>query len=274
MVAATCGAVAGCGGGESQPHPARKAGARVSATATVTPQAHATADLTQPPDPDDTSGDDASQADVDAGQATTVSPAGGNVIAGVPRPNIVWKPIPFGSRRLAETAAYARRHYGLDTWRLRRPRVIVEHYTVTPTLQAAFDTFARDIPDTELHELPGTCSHFVVDRDGTIYQLVRTTVICRHTVGLNYTAIGIEHVGVTQPQVLGDRAQMRASLRLTDWLRCRYRIKTRNVIGHAESLRSPYHHEDVAVLRTQTHADWPTSAMRVYRAQLAREPAC
>ena len=26
-------------------------------------------------------------------------------------------------------AAYAQRHYGLDTWRLVDPRVIVEHYT-------------------------------------------------------------------------------------------------------------------------------------------------
>lgn len=29
----------------------------------------------------------------------------------VPRPAIVWKPIPFGAKRKAETAAYAKRHY-------------------------------------------------------------------------------------------------------------------------------------------------------------------
>ena len=39
-----------------------------------------------------------------------------------PRPRIVWKPIPFGATRRAEMAAYARRHYGRDTWRLRRTR--------------------------------------------------------------------------------------------------------------------------------------------------------
>ena len=36
----------------------------------------------------------------------------------------------------------------------------------------------------------------MIDRDGTIYQLVPLAIMCRHTVGLNYTAIGIEHVGI------------------------------------------------------------------------------
>ena len=110
-------------------------------------------------------------------------------------PRLVWRPIPYGAERKADMRAYAQRHYGVDDYRLRRPRVIVEHYTVTDTFQSVFDTFAPNVPDQELHELPGICSHFVVDRDGTIYQLVRTTIMCRHTVGLNYIAIGIEHVG-------------------------------------------------------------------------------
>ena len=36
-----------------------------------------------------------------------------------PRPQIVWQPIPFGAERRAQTAAYAARHYGFHTWRLR-----------------------------------------------------------------------------------------------------------------------------------------------------------
>ena len=113
-----------------------------------------------------------------------------------------------------------------------------------------FDTFSRNAPDLELHELPGVCSHFVIDRDGTIYRLVPTTIMCRHTVGLNYTAIGIEHVGQSDAQVMGDRRQLAASLRLTRALQGRYGIATRNVIGHNESLSSPYHRERVARLRT------------------------
>jgi N-acetylmuramoyl-L-alanine amidase len=43
---------------------------------------------------------------------------------------------------------------------------------------------------------------------------------------------------------------------------------------HAESLASPYHSENVAALRTQTHEDWPSSAMSGYRKRLADKPAC
>jgi N-acetylmuramoyl-L-alanine amidase len=115
----------------------------------------------------------------------------------VSRPSIVWKPIPFGSKRRAEMAAYAKRHYGIDTWRLQGPHVIVEHYTASNSFTAAWNAFAANTPDPELHELPGDCAHFIIDRDGTIYQLVRLNTMCRHTVGLNYTAIGIEHVGTS-----------------------------------------------------------------------------
>jgi N-acetylmuramoyl-L-alanine amidase/Zinc carboxypeptidase len=188
-------------------------------------------------------------------------------------PNVTRRPIPFGADRKADMRAYARRHYGIDGYRLRRPKVIVEHYTVTDSFQPVYDTFAPNVPDQELHELPGVCSHFVVDRDGTIYGLVPTTIMCRHTVGLNYTAIGIEHVGRSDAQVLGDARQMAASLRLTRMLQGRYGIATRNVIGHNESLSSPFHRERVERLRTQTHADFPKAAMDVYRRRLGRLPA-
>jgi beta-N-acetylhexosaminidase len=59
-------------------------------------------------------------------------------------------------------------------------------------------------------------------------------------------------------------------LRLTEWLRCRYAIALRNVIGHDESLSSPYHHENVAALRRQTHADWTHAEMTPVRARVGR----
>ena len=105
---------------------------------------------------------------------------------GPPQPAIVWKPIPYGAQRKTEMAAYAQRHYGIRTWRLTAPKVIVEHYTASDSFSSAYNTFAADVADSELHELPGTCAHFVIDRDGTIYQLVALTTMCRHTVGLNY----------------------------------------------------------------------------------------
>src|SRR6476646_10022463 len=186
-----------------------------------------------------------------------------------PKPAIVQKPIPFGAGRRAETAAYAKRHYGIATWRLRSPHVIVEHYTATTSFASAWNTFASDAPDPELGELPGTCAHFVIDRDGTIYQLVPVSTVCRHTVGLNWTAIGIEHVGTSDVSILANPRQLRASLRLTLWLMSRYRISLPNVIGHAESLTSPYHRERDIRWRCQTHGDWQHADMVTYRSRLA-----
>jgi N-acetylmuramoyl-L-alanine amidase len=196
--------------------------------------------------------------------------ASGSRSPSVPRPRIVWKPIPFGPKRRAEMAAYALRHYGLDTWRLVRPRVIVEHMSVASSFSSVYSSFAPDVPDYELHELPGLCAHFVVDRDGTIYQLVPLGTMCRHAVGLNWTAIGIEHVGFADADVLGDARQLDASLRLTLWLEQRFHIPLRDVIGHNESVTSPYHRERIASLRCQTHADWRRADMAVYRRDLAR----
>jgi hypothetical protein len=188
----------------------------------------------------------------------------------VPRPPIKRMLIPFGPKRRQEMAAYAQRHYGLSTYRLTDPKVIVEHYTGSADAQSAYGTFAPDTADPELHELPGICAHFVIDRDGTILQLVPVEIMCRHTVGLNYTAIGIEHAGFTDQQILSNPAQLRASLALTTWLRCRLKIQVKNVIGHNESLSSPYHHELVGRLRTQTHGDWNKADMDVYRSRLAK----
>jgi N-acetylmuramoyl-L-alanine amidase len=186
-------------------------------------------------------------------------------------PPIVHDPIPFGSRRIAETRAYAVRHYGLHRARLIAPKVIVEHMTENASFSETFNTFAPDVPDSELHELPGTCAHFVIDTNGTIHQLVSLKWICRHTVGLNWTAIGIEHVGFREAGVLGSIRMLRASLRLTRWLQAKYGITDNNVIGHAESLSSRYHRENVVRLKTQTHGDWPHRFMVTYRRDLAAE---
>jgi len=184
------------------------------------------------------------------------------------QPHIVWKPIPYGPKRRAEMAQYAEKHYGIRSWLL-HPKVIVEHYTANESFSATWNAFSADVPDPELGELPGTCAHFVVDKDGTIYQLVPLDVMCRHTVGLNYVAIGIEHVGMSDAEVLHDAAQLRSSLLLTRWLMAKFHISLANVIGHNESLSSPYHKELYKPWAHQTHGDWTHADMNVYRAKLA-----
>jgi N-acetylmuramoyl-L-alanine amidase len=194
---------------------------------------------------------------------TTSAPA-----ARAPKPALDWDPIPFGADRKAQMRRYSRRHYGVAKARLVDPKVIVQHYTASTTYASAFNTFAANAPDVEFGERPGVCAHYVIERDGTIHQLVSLRWRCRHTVGLNDTAIGIEHVGVSDGDVMGRPAQLAASLRLTRWLQGRFGIRTRDVIGHAESLSSPYHHERVAAMRDRTHGDFQPATMRRYRARL------
>jgi N-acetylmuramoyl-L-alanine amidase len=195
----------------------------------------------------------------------TVAPAASTAAK---RPHIVQSPIPFGRKRKREMKHYSHRHYGPYAYKLTDVRTIVEHYTAVDSYSATWNTFANDSPDPELHELPGTCAHFVIDSDGTIHQLVSLKIRCRHTVGLNDRSIGIEHVATSDAGVMDNRRMLRASLRLTRWLQDRYDVPTKYVIGHAESLSSPFHHERVARLRTQTHGDMQPATMKRYRHRL------
>ena len=182
------------------------------------------------------------------------------------KPAIHWDPIPFGPARKRQMRRYARRHYGLDTHLLEAPKTIVQHFTAGDTYGSARNHFAANRPD--LGERPGTCSHFVIDARGTIHQLVPLGLMCRHAVGLNHVSVGIEHVGRSDAQVMGNRRQLRASLRLTRWLQERYDVPTEHVIGHAESLSSPFHHERVKAWRKLTHGDFAKKTMDRYRRRL------
>jgi hypothetical protein len=82
------------------------------------------------------------------------------------------------------------------------------------------------------------------------------------------------HVGYSDRQILNDPRELDASLHLVRWLRCRFHITIANVIGRNESLSSPYHHERVASLRTQTHGDWIHADMQIYRHRLRELGAC
>lgn len=182
--------------------------------------------------------------------------------------------IPFGAKRKQQMAAYSKRHYGVREWRLKKPRQIVQHVAVAGTVGQIYDIFASNKPDPEYGERPNVCAHFAVSGKGRVVQMVPLGIRCRHVVGLNHVAIGIEHTGFRDGDVLGNRRQMRASLRLTKWLRCRYRIAIRDVIGHRESLRSRFHRELVPSMKNQTHGDFRHSSMRRYRKALRGAGLC
>jgi N-acetylmuramoyl-L-alanine amidase len=182
--------------------------------------------------------------------------------------------IPYPKKRKREMAAYSKHHYGQYKWRLNNPKLIVEHYAEAGSISSIFNTFAPDRPDVEFHQLPGVCAHFAVSATGAIYKFVPISIRCRHVVGLNHVAVGIEHVGFSDQDILGRPAQLNASLQLTRWLRCRLALPVDHVIGHNESLSSPLYKELDPRFRGQTHGDWNHADMQIYRADLAKLGSC
>jgi len=188
-----------------------------------------------------------------------------------PPPPIRVSHIPFGPERLADTAAYSHRHYGDHTWQL-TPRAIVLHYTCGPSYRSAWYTFARNAPHHG--EAPGVSAHYIVDRDGTVHELVPPTVRARHTTGLNHVAIGVEFVqrclragaGAAEAQLLGRTPQIEAGLRLVRYLRQQYAIPTTQILGHAMANRSPLFRDLLGL--TNDHGDWRRGAVEQFMTRL------
>jgi hypothetical protein len=175
--------------------------------------------------------------------------------------------IPYGPERLAQMAAYSQRHYGESTWRL-APRAIVLHYTCGPSYVSAWYTFARNRPHNG--ELPGVSAHYIVDRDGTIHELVPPDVRCRHTTGMNHVAIGVEFVQrcvrggarVAEHELLSRDGQMNAGARLVRHLQRRFGIGVDGVLGHAMANRHPFFLDRLGL--TNDHGDWRRGAVREF----------
>jgi Zinc carboxypeptidase/N-acetylmuramoyl-L-alanine amidase len=189
------------------------------------------------------------------------------------RPPIDRDPIPYGRERRRQMAAYSARHYGRRRWRLRHPRVIVLHFTAGPSYRSAWQTFASNAPN--LGERPGVCSQFVIGKRGRIHRLVRPRIRCRHTIGLNHRSVGVEMVQEAgrgshwaDRQILHRERQIHAALHLVGWLKQRFGIKMRDIIGHAMANDSPYF-KDLEGWRND-HTDWLRRDVRRFRHRLER----
>jgi hypothetical protein len=210
---------------------------------------------------------------VATGSGAGASP-GAATPAAAPKPEIRKMPIPYTKKRKRDMAAYSKRHYGAYKWRLRNPKLIVIHYAVAGSIGTIYNTFAPNRPDVEFGELPGVCSHYAIGAGGGAVKFVPPTIRCRHVVGLNHVSIGIEHVGFSDADILNRPAEFNGSLRLVQWLRCRFGIPVSGVIGHNESLSSPYYKELDPRFRGKTHGDFNHASMQRYRGELEKLGAC
>jgi N-acetylmuramoyl-L-alanine amidase len=194
--------------------------------------------------------------------------------AAATKPEIRKLLIRYTKKRKRDMAAYSKRHYGAYKWRLRNPKLIVIHYAAAGSIGTIYNTFAPNRRDVEFGELPGVCSHYAVAAGGGAVKFVPPTIRCRHVVGLNHVSIGIEHVGFGDADILNRPAQLNGSLKLTQWLRCRFGIPVEGVIGHNESLSSPYYKELDPHFKGKTHGDFDRASMDRYRGELEKLGAC
>jgi N-acetyl-anhydromuramyl-L-alanine amidase AmpD len=150
-------------------------------------------------------------------------------------------PITFDQERVALSREYAQRHYDIDAPNIEIvPRVIVLHWTAFGTLAESFEAFdpVRLPPARSGIASAGDVNvsiHFLVDRDGTVYQLMPDTWMARHCIGLNYVSIGIENVGGVNSVDDLTEAQIRANAGLVRRLAERH-ASIEYLIGHYENL--------------------------------------
>lgn len=152
-------------------------------------------------------------------------------------PEIVQTPIQFDERREQLSLQYLQQHYGMSQDRATiKPQMVVVHWTAIPTFDETFAVFdpvelpqARDAIGSA--GALNVSSHYLVDRDGTIHQLLPDTTFARHVIGLNHCAIGIENVGNGTDLPLTN-AQFESNVALIRMLHEKHDIEY--LVGHHE----------------------------------------
>ena len=167
---------------------------------------------------------------------------------------VVDAPIRWSAERAELTLAYRRAHSDPTATDLAiAPRAIVLHYTSGGSAKATRQYFDNVRIEAERAQLAragavNVSSHYLIDRDGTIYQLQPETRFARHCIGLNHIAIGIENVGDDRRWPLTD-AQVAADAALVRDLAARYPIS--HLLGHHEVMA--FHDHPYYVERDPTY---------------------
>jgi N-acetyl-anhydromuramyl-L-alanine amidase AmpD len=149
---------------------------------------------------------------------------------------IIKKPLGYSAKRTQLSLEYMKEHYLIVQQNPTiNPKIIVLHYTAGGTVESNFQYFNKPYLEDKRSYLKNestlnVASHFIIDRDGTIYQLLEPTQFARHTIGLNYCAIGIENTGSKENPLTNE--QVIANAKLIMYLTKKYAIEY--VIGHSE----------------------------------------
>ncbi|MCF6340885.1 MAG: peptidoglycan recognition protein family protein [Sulfurimonas sp.] len=148
-------------------------------------------------------------------------------------------PILFGEKRIELTKKYIKIHYNLDVKDIKiTPKIIVIHHTAIDDFKDSLSRFTPEIlpsdrPDIQKAGAVNVSTHFMIERDGTINQLMPLDYMGRHVIGLNYNSIGIENVGGQNSADNLTDAQLRSNIELVKILKREFKT-IEYVIGHYE----------------------------------------
>lgn len=153
--------------------------------------------------------------------------------------DIVEKPISFSEARMEMTQDYIRARYQISTESISiNPKIVVLHWTAIESFEKSFDVFNREVVGASRNDLKNASDlnvsiHFLVDYDGTIYQLMPDTLMARHCIGLNYNSIGVENVGGANGIDNLTDEQIEANIFLVKYLKKKF-PQIEYLIGHHE----------------------------------------
>ena len=140
--------------------------------------------------------------------------------------SIIQKPIIFTDKRKNLTKQYIKSHYGFNVKDITiEPKTIVLHWTAVMDFEKSFKRLESELLFSDRADIAkasalNVSAHFLVDRDGTIHQLMPDNWMARHVIGLNYSSIGIENVGgEANKKVDLTQAQLQANIALVNYLK-------------------------------------------------------
>ena len=148
-------------------------------------------------------------------------------------------PINFAETRVALTKEYIKNHYALDVKDIKIvPKIVLVHYTAIDTFEKSLarftsQTLPNDRPEISKASALNVSTHFMVQRDGTIHQLMPLDHMARHVIGLNYNSIGIENVGGTGYKQDLTVEQLAANIFIVNYLKKKFPT-IEYVVGHHE----------------------------------------
>ena len=152
---------------------------------------------------------------------------------------IVQTPINFGKVRLDLTKEYIKNHYDLDVKDIKiTPKIVLIHYTAVETFEGSLKRFTSqtlptDRPDISKASALNVSTHFMVERNGTIHQLMPLNFMARHVIGLNYSSIGIENVGGAGYKEDLTVEQLLANIFIVNYVRKKFPT-VEYIVGHHE----------------------------------------